>query len=243
MSDAASSELIKNIFRYASCILGNRQLSRIAIIEAFKARALKGGSSRLELYRLVNEYSASSAPLADVRFSGERGIAAELLRLSGEHRQIVALRAVMGLPFVDVAEVMGMTEPAVRRAYISSIRELRAKPAVLIIEDEAMIALDLQKIIKTLGLSVAGIAKNRAEALRIAGQSRPRLIVADYRLRDETGIDVVNAIREQIHADVIYLTAHPEAVTEQLGTASEVVLAKPFNPRALVAAVQSKLAA
>ncbi|MBT3071350.1 response regulator [Rhodomicrobium sp. Az07] len=191
----------------------------------------------------MNEASASRAPQADVRFSGGCGIGAELLKLPYQRRQIVALRAVMGFSFVDVAEVMEMTETAVRRHYVSSLLELRPKPAVLIIEDEAMIALDLQKIIKTLGLSVAGIAKNREEALRIVGLSHPKLIVADYRLRDETGIDVVNAIREQIHADVIYITAHPEAVTEQLGAASEVVLAKPFNARALVAAVQSKLAA
>jgi CheY-like chemotaxis protein len=243
MSDAVSSELLKNIFRYASCILGNRQLSRIAIVEALKAQAINGGSSRFELYRAVNEAAVSSAPLAEVRFSGGCGIGTELLKLPHQRRQIVALRAVMGFSYGDVGEIMGMTEAAVRRAYVSSLLELRAKPAVLIIEDEAMIALDLQKIIKTLGLSVAGIAKNREEALRIVGLSHPKLIVADYRLRDETGIDVVNAIREQIHADVIYITAHPEAVTEQLGAASEVVLSKPFNARALVAAVQSKLAA
>jgi len=243
MSEAVSRDVVRDILRYASCILGNRQLSFIAVEEALKAPPSAAISSTLDLYRRVNETVKSSPALANVRLGGGSGISLELLKLPDERRQIVALRAVMGFPFADVAEIMGMPEETVRRHYTLSLQELRAKPSVLIIEDEALIAFDLQRLIKTLGLTVAGIAKNRAEALRIADVARPTLIVADYRLRDETGVDVVKAIREHIDADVIYVTAHPEIVAAQLGSANEVVLPKPFNPRALVAAVQSKLAA
>ncbi len=80
---------------------------------------------------------------------------------------------------------MAISEKAVRRSYLEALAALREKPAaVLIIEDEVFIALDLQQIVRNLGLSIAGIAKNRTEALRV-GLAKPKLILADYKLRDD----------------------------------------------------------
>jgi DNA-binding response OmpR family regulator len=86
------------------------------------------------------------------------------------------------------------------------------------------------------------MAKNRAEALRIAGQSKPQLILADYKLKGDTGVDVVKAIRENMDADVIYVTAHPDAVAAQ-GEKGDLIISKPFNSRSVRQAVETHLAA
>jgi CheY-like chemotaxis protein/DNA-directed RNA polymerase specialized sigma24 family protein len=248
MTDTLALAELRNLRRYAYCILGNRKLSDIAVEAALNSSVSEVTSihgraiSRLDLYRKVSEAAVSSS--GNVSVAAASGLYAEFHRLSREQRQVSALRAVVGLPYSDIASILNMSEKAVRRSYCGALLSLRDKPAaVLIIEDEVFIALDLQQIVRNLGLSVAGIAKNRAEALRIAGLSKPKLILADYRLKDETGVEVVKAIREQMNTNVIYVTSHPEEVAAARDRQSDLVISKPFNPRALAAAVQTHLAA
>jgi CheY-like chemotaxis protein/DNA-directed RNA polymerase specialized sigma24 family protein len=248
MNETLALAELRNLRRYAYCILGNRRLSDIAVEAALNSLvsdvlSVSGRAiSRLDLYRKVNE--AAVATPGNVSTVGASGLYAQFQRLSREQRQIAALRAVVGLPYTDIASITNMTEKGVRRSYCEALLALRDKPAaVLIIEDEVFIALDLQQIVRNLGFSVAGIAKNRAEALRIAGLTKPKLILADYRLRDDTGVEVVKAIREQMNANVIYVTSHPEEVAATRDCADDLVISKPFNPRALAVAVQTHLAA
>ena len=248
MNETLALAELRNLRRYAYCILGNRRLSDIAVESAFNSLvsdviSVSGRAiSRLDLYRKVNE--AAFAKTGNVSAGAASGLYAQFQRLPREQRQIAALHAVVGLPFADIASIMDMSEKTIRRFYCEALLTLRDKPAaVLIIEDEVFIALDLQQIVRNLGFSVAGIAKNRAEALRIAGVAKPRLVLADYRLRNDTGVEVVKAIREQMDTNVIYVTSHPDEVTATRDNAEDLVIAKPFNPRALAAAVQTHLAA
>ncbi len=248
MKDTLALAELRNLRRYAYCILGNRSLSDMAVEAALNSLvsdivSVSGRAvSRLDLYRKVNE--AANASPGNVSAAAASGLFADFQRLSKQHRQIAGLRAIVGLPYGDVASIMDMSEKSVRRAYCEALASLRDKPAaVLIIEDEVFIALDIQQIVRNLGLSVVGIAKNRAEALRMADISRPKLILADYKLRDDTGVDVVKAIRAQIDTTVIYVTSHPEAVAATRECEDDLVISKPFTPRALAAAVQTQLAA
>lgn len=249
MNETLALAELRNLRRYAYCVLGNRRLSDIAVEAALNSLvsdviSVSGRAiSRLDLYRKVNE-AAVVTPGNVVSAAAASGLYAQFQRLSREQRQIAALRAVIGLPYCDIASIMDMPEKAVRRTYCEALLTLRDKPAaVLIIEDEVFIALDLQQIVRNLGFSVAGIAKNRAEALRIAGLTKPKLILADYRLRDDTGVEVVKAIREQMNTNVIYVTSHPDEVAATCDCADDLVISKPFNPRSLAVAVQTHLAA
>lgn len=248
MNETLALAELRNLRRYAYCVLGNRRLSDIAVETALNSlvldvTAVNGRAiSRLDLYRKVNE--AAFATPSNVSAAAASGLYAQFQRLSREQRQVAALRAVVGLPYTDIASIMNMPEKAARRSYCEALLTLRDKPAaVLIIEDEVFIALDLQQIVQNLGFSVAGIAKNRAEALRIAGVAKPKLILADYRLRGDTGVEVVKAIRAQMNTNVIYVTSHPDEVVASGDCQSDLVIAKPFNPRTLAAAVQTHLAA
>jgi CheY-like chemotaxis protein len=247
MTEILALAELRNLRRYAFCLLGNSHLSDMAVETALnslvydvqEARTI----SRLDLYRRVNEAARTSLRVGKVSAAVGSGLHARLLRLSEQQRQVASLHAVIGLPFCDIASIMSSSEEQVSRLYASSLLALRRKPmAVLIIEDEALIAHELQAIVTSLGLSVAGMARNRAEALRIAGHSKPQLILADYKLRGDTGVDVVKAIRERLDANVIYVTAHPDAVAAAQEE-GDIIISKPFNIRTVERAVQTHLAA
>ncbi len=248
MTEILALAELRNLRRYAFCLLGNRILSDSAVETALNTlavdiRPVSGRSiSRLDLYRKVNEAARTSVKQTNVTAVAGSGLNARLLRLSEEQRQVAVLHAVIGFPCGDVASILGTSEDYVRQTYALALLALRKKLAVLIIEDEGLIARELQDILTNLGFVVAGMAKNRAEALRIAGQSRPQLILADYKLKGDTGVDVVKAIRENMDANVIYVTAHPEAVAA-LGEKRDLIIPKPFNVRAVRHAVEMHLAA
>jgi CheY-like chemotaxis protein len=240
---------LRNLRRYAFCLLGNRSLSDMAVESAINTivsdvLAVSGRAiSRFDLYRKVSEAARTNLGLSNFAAAFGSGLHSRLLRLTEEQRQVTALHAVIGLPYGDVASIMSVSENRVRSIYAASLFALRNKPlAVLIIEDEALIAHELQEIVTNLGLSVAGTARNRTEALLIAGHSKPQLILADYKLRDETGVEVVKAIRENLDAGVIYVTAHPDAVNAARET-GDIVISKPLNLQAFERAVQTHLAA
>ena len=246
MKNDLSLEDLRNLRRYAYCILGNRSLSDMAVEAALNELVSgvrpHGALTRLDLYRKVNE--AAHVSPGNVSSVAASGVFANFQRLSRQQRQVAALRAIVGLPYEDIASIVDMGVTAVKHVYCEALAAMRDMPAaVLIIEDEVFIALDIQQIVRNLGLSVAGIAKNRAEALRMADLARPKLILADYQLRDDSGVDVVKAIREQMDTNVIYVTSHPEAVAATREYEDDLVIAKPFNPRALAQAVQTRLAA
>jgi CheY-like chemotaxis protein len=249
MTEILALAELRNLRRYAYCLTGSRLLSDRAVEKALNALvanvlSVSGWTiSRLDLYRKLNEAVRTSLQMGKISASVGGGLHSRLLRLNGEQRQVAALHAVVGLPYGDIAAIMELSENRVRSLYAASLLGLRDKPvAVLIIEDEALIAHELQEIVKNLGLVVAGMAKNRAEALQIAGRSKPQLILADYKLKGDTGVEVVKAIRQSIEANVIYVTAHPEAVAAAT-EARDMVIAKPFNVRAVERAVQTHLAA
>ncbi len=182
MNETLALAELRNLRRYAYCVLGNRRLSDITVEAALNSLvsdviSVSGRAiSRLDLYRKVNE-AAVVTPGNVVSAGTASGLYAQFQRLSREQRQVAALHAVVGLPYCDIASIMDMPEKGVRRTYCEALLTLRDKPAaVLIIEDEVFIALDLQQIVRSLGFSVAGIAKNRTEALRIAGLTKPKLI-------------------------------------------------------------------
>ncbi len=248
MTEILALAELRNLRRYAFCLTGNRVLSDLAVETALNTLvadvlSVSGRAiSRLDLYRKLNEAVRTSLQKGKVSASVGAGLHLRLLRLNGEQRQVAALHAIIGLPYGDIAAIMDIGEERVRGLYAASLLSLREKPLVLIIEDEALIARELQEIVTSLGLAVAGMAKNRAEALQIAGRSRPQLILADYKLKGDTGVEVVKAIRESIQANVIYVTAHPEAVAAATG-ARDMVIAKPFNVLTVQRALQTQIAA
>ena len=106
--------------------------------------------------------------------------------------------------------------------------------SVLVVEDEALIALDLACSIESLGYRVLGPASNGEDARRIASSETPDLLLMDVSIQGAAdGIDTARAITDIMPTRVVFLTAHTDAATrlraEELHPAA--FLSKPYTAR------------
>jgi len=80
---------------------------------------------------------------------------------------------------------------------------------ILVVEDEAIVSADIQDRLQALGYEVAGSADTGTDAIRLAAQLKPNLILMDIMLKgDMTGTEAASRIRSQLQLPIIYLTAN-----------------------------------
>ena len=116
--------------------------------------------------------------------------------------------------------------------------------AILIVEDEAIVALDMSVQLEELGYEVIGVADHGEQALQLAAQRTPDLVLMDVHLKGGVdGIQTAGALARQCQAPVVYLTAHSDDDTVQraASTAPYGYLTKPFQIRELRAAIEVAL--
>lgn len=95
--------------------------------------------------------------------------------------------------------------------------------SVLIVEDEFLIALDMEAALQDAGFSVCGIAATEAEALALARSDRPDIALVDLHLADGvTGLSVGAALVDR-GTRVIFVTANPALVAGRVAGALGVV--------------------
>ena len=110
--------------------------------------------------------------------------------------------------------------------------------AILIIEDEPLIALDIEQIVIDLGHRVSGIARTHSEAVDLYKKTSPGMILADIQLADgSSGIDAVNEILMELNVPVIFITAmsQPEDEARGFEAGAADFIHKPFNPATVLA--------
>ncbi len=118
------------------------------------------------------------------------------------------------------------------------------RPRVLIVDDEIIIARELETRLRSLGYEVVGLASSGGEAVRVASETKPDLILMDIVLKGEMdGIDAAGEIRRLCHAPVIYLTAHTDRRTLERAKVTEPFgyIVKPFSERELEANIEMAL--
>jgi CheY-like chemotaxis protein len=148
----------------------------------------------------------------------EKGIAAKaqrhLSRLTENTREALLLRTIEEFSTTEIAQIMGIDDDEVRHLLQVAYREMEASLTgrVLVIEDEAIIALDIQSIVSDMGHKITGVAATRDAALQVFARERPDLILSDIQLADgSSGIDAVNDILKAAgDIPVIFITAFPE---------------------------------
>ena len=117
--------------------------------------------------------------------------------------------------------------------------------SVLVVEDEALIALDLACSIESLGYKVLGPASNGEDARRIAQREPPDLLLMDISIQGKAdGIDTARAITEEIPAKVVFLTAHSDPATRRRAEAVRpaAFMTKPCTARQMQAILESAFA-
>ena len=115
------------------------------------------------------------------------------------------------------------------------------KRKILIVEDETISAMDIEDTLSRNGYDIAGIASNGTEAIRIAKELYPDLILMDIRIEgDMDGIEVANHINQYFEIPVIFLTAYSDDLTisRAVKAKSFSFLLKPFNERELLSNIE-----
>src|ERR1035441_7431396 len=115
------------------------------------------------------------------------------------------------------------------------------KRRIMLVEDEKVVAADIQECVKGLGYEVVGAAATGTEALRLAVKTIPDLVLMDIKLKGVLdGIDVAGALYDQLKIPVVYLTAHADAeiLERAKQTAPSGYVLKPFDDRTLRTAIE-----
>ncbi len=113
-------------------------------------------------------------------------------------------------------------------------------PKILIVEDEVLVALQLEDMIESQGYKVVAIVPDRASLDRI--HDLPDVALVDLNLRDgPTGPEIAHALAGRYGCKVVYVTANPADVVDPARTAVGIVQ-KPFSPDAILNAVNFALA-
>ena len=157
-------------------------------------------------------------------------------------RQAFLLLSLEGFPEEEVAYILGTDIGETRRLADAAGREMAAEIAtdVLIIEDETFIAMDLESLVRSLGHNVIGVARTHADAVALAKNKKPGLILADIQLADgSSGLDAVNELLKTFEVPVVFITAYPERFLTGERPEPAFLISKPFQP-AMVSAVASQ---
>ena len=115
------------------------------------------------------------------------------------------------------------------------------KPRIMLVEDENVVAADIQESVAGLGYDVVGAAATGTEALRLAVKTMPDLVLMDIKLKGALdGIDVAGALYNELKIPVVYLTAHADAeiLARARLTAPSGYVLKPFDDRTLRTAIE-----
>jgi len=201
------------------------------------------GNKRVALYRLFTKIW-NSVPVNEKADAEASNLAPErhLTQITPRPRQAFLLVALEGFSEEDATAILDCDLPTLRSLVEESGRELAAEIAtdVLIIEDETFIAMDIEALVESLGHKVIGVARTHAEAVALARQTRPGLILADIQLADgSSGLDAVNELLATFQVPVIFITAYPERFLTGLRPEPAFLIAKPFQ-LAVVSAVASQ---
>ena len=113
---------------------------------------------------------------------------------------------------------------------------------VLIIEDEPLIAIDLESVVSSIGHRVLAIARTKQEAVTAFRKHKPGLVLADIQLADgSSGIDAVNAILGTTEVPVIFITAYPEQLLTGKRPEPTFLISKPFRQETVQAVISQAL--
>jgi DNA-directed RNA polymerase specialized sigma24 family protein len=253
VSQAVSAQ-VPYLRRFARALTGNQAGGDAYVLETLEAivadpSALRPGTElRSSLYRVFLKIWSAMPMNAHVDRSGfgsdEAGARRNLDAISFRPRIAFLLSALEGFSTEEVAATLAISEDQVGSLIDAAGSEIaeQIRTDVLIIEDEPFIALDLQTLVEDLGHHIVGIARTHAEAIKLSGESRPGLILADIQLADgSSGLEAVNQILESFSVPVIFVTAYPERFLTGAPPEPAFLVTKPFGVESLKAVISQAL--
>jgi DNA-directed RNA polymerase specialized sigma24 family protein len=240
--------------RYARALTGSQATGdafvkatlEAALADDELAQSLKGG--RVPLYAAFNKLW-SSAYMEVAEETGGHGLhesAAQdqLKRITPLNRQALLLTTVEDFSPAEAAQIMDVDEGDIAQLVQEAIEEIDREntTSVLIIEDEPLISMQLEDLVRSLGHDICGTAATRTQAQQIAAECTPGLVLADIQLADgSSGLDAVDDILELDSMPVIFITAYPERLLTGNRPEPTYLITKPFQESTVRAAISQAL--
>lgn len=119
-----------------------------------------------------------------------------------------------------------------------------AQATILVVEDEGIVAMDLQQRLSAMGYSVPAVAAYREEALRKAAEVRPDLVLMDIRLKGFVdGVEIAAKLTEMLDVPHVFLTAYSDPATLARAKVTEPLgyIVKPFDDETLRRTIEMAL--
>jgi len=240
--------------RFARALTGTQASGDAYVVAMLEALVLDPASfprdlnPRIGLYRTFLKLWSSvglntADPTAPVTLN-PNAVERNLEALTPRPRQAFLLRTVEGFSIDEVGAIMGVSSADAAALVQTAGQEIAEQVAtdVLIIEDEPIIALDIETMVEELGHTVTGVARTQREAIALVAKKRPGLVLADIQLADgSSGLDAVNEILSTIDVPVIFITAYPERLLTGDRPEPAFLITKPFQPEAVKAAISQAL--
>ncbi|WP_075293255.1 response regulator [Pararhizobium arenae] len=207
----------------------------------------EGPSDRVSVFKLLcSQLDTVTITLPDTSspFTWETRAAANLARISPSARKAFLLASVEGFSPAETGEILGVSEHEAEALLDRASHDISRQVAtdIMIIEDEPLIAMDIEDMISSLGHRVVGVARTHSEAIALYNKTQPHMILADIQLADgSSGIDAVNEILGGATLPVIFITAFPERLLTGTKPEPAFLVTKPFNPDMVKALISQAL--
>ena len=201
---------------------------------------------KVSLFRAFHlVWASAGAPLGEPDSAMSARAQAHMSRLTPKSREALLLNVIEGFSHDQIGTIMQLDsdEAASLIGIATAEIEQSVGGTVMVIEDEAIIAMDIVDIVQGIGHTVIGTARTRAEAVALAMRKRPDLILADIQLADKSsGIDAVNDILAQFDdIPVIFITAFPELLLTGERPEPAFLITKPFSEDQVRSAVSQAM--
>lgn len=240
--------------RYARALTGSQSHGDAIVrmtLEAIVAAPNEFSShygTRVSLYRYFHRiWSSANLPDIDLDIEEDPYVRDAHRRLSiatSSGRQVLLLNALEGFTLSETAVIMDCARDDVEIWLRETIAEVdrESRTSVLIIEDEPLIAMELERIVTSLGHHVSGIATTLSDAVTAFARSDASLVLADIQLADgSSGIDAVQEILAIAPVPIVFITAYPEQLLTGSRTEPSFLIAKPFHENSVRAAISQSL--
>ncbi len=236
MSESLRDGLIRALpygRRYARALTGNQPEGDLLVAQSLRGLTsqppAEGFTPLLQLYQAISRLYGLEEEQRSTHGPG----------LSPVQRQLLLLTTLEEVGVETAARIIGVPHDKALQELETAQKQLHkgVQTSVLIIEDEPIIAMDIELLVMQCGHKVAGVAHTQADAVQLAAQTRPGLILADINLGPGGhGKAAVAEITASFKVPVIYVTAYPERLLTGEKLEPCFVITKPFDPLTLAVA-------
>lgn len=239
LSSQAIKENLPYLRRFARSLTGTQKSGdgyvRMLLEAAQSDRDLVAqmASGRVGLYHAFCKLHRSGA-------SAALGVSREV----PQQRQALLLTTMEDFSIAQAGEILGLSAQDVEAQVAEALAVIDGEsPArVLIIEDEPLISMQLEGLVEDLGHVVCGMAATRDQAVALAAEHAPSLVLADIQLADgSSGIDAVDDILSGASVPVVFITAYPERLLTGERSEPAFLVTKPFHEATVRAAISQAL--